>query len=149
MSCVAIIDDLRGWHQQDLQRAVVLEARTWLGVRWQHQGRSRTGIDCAGLVVEVARVTHGNTFDLTNYTAQAQDETMLELCAHRMDAAPLVSMRPGDVVVMRFENQRHMGIIGDYPSDPASHAVRVNALFAKKVTYKAITLQSGSSSIRS
>lgn len=94
---------------------LVAQARTWLGVRWQHQGRSRAGVDCAGLVVEVARVTHGNTFDLRNYSVQASDETMLALCRQHMREVDVYALRPGHVVVMRFGNQRHMGIITDYP----------------------------------
>lgn len=33
---------------------IVVEARTWVGVRWQHQGRTRHGIDCVGLPAVVA-----------------------------------------------------------------------------------------------
>ena len=33
---------------------IVAAARTWIGVRWQHQGRTRHGIDCIGLPVVVA-----------------------------------------------------------------------------------------------
>lgn len=33
---------------------IVAYARTWLGTRWVHQGRSPAGIDCAGLLVKVA-----------------------------------------------------------------------------------------------
>jgi hypothetical protein len=83
--------------------------------------------------VQVARVTHGNTFDLTNYAAQAMDETMLDLCAEHMDAVPLASMQAADVVVIRFENQRHMGIIGDYPADPASLSLIHAYAAARKV----------------
>ncbi len=32
-------------------QAIVDEARTWLGVPFHHQGRSRHGVDCIGLVV--------------------------------------------------------------------------------------------------
>lgn len=32
---------------------VIVEARTWLGVPFRHQGRSRTGVDCIGLVIAV------------------------------------------------------------------------------------------------
>ena len=35
--------------------AIVAAARTWLGVPWRHQGRTRQGVDCAGLVVLVGR----------------------------------------------------------------------------------------------
>lgn len=30
---------------------IVKYARTWIGTRWQHQGRNRRGIDCAGMLV--------------------------------------------------------------------------------------------------
>lgn len=33
---------------------IVAAARTWIGVRWQHQGRTRHGIDCIGLPAVVA-----------------------------------------------------------------------------------------------
>lgn len=94
---------------------IVEEARTYLGVPWVHQGRSRDGIDCAGLPCLVARAVRGYTFDIANYAAQAQDETMLALCAEHMDRVPMEELAPGHVVVMRFQNQRHIGIIGDYP----------------------------------
>ena len=35
--------------------AVVAAARGWIGVPYLHQGRSRSGIDCIGLVLQVAR----------------------------------------------------------------------------------------------
>ncbi len=31
---------------------VVQYARTWLGVPWVHQGRSRQGVDCAGVLIK-------------------------------------------------------------------------------------------------
>ena len=36
------------------QNDIVDYARTWLGTRWVHQGRSAQGIDCAGLLIKVA-----------------------------------------------------------------------------------------------
>ena len=34
---------------------VVREARTWVGVPFRHQGRSRSGVDCGGIIVVVLR----------------------------------------------------------------------------------------------
>lgn len=45
---------------------IVEEARSYLGVRWRHQGRSRTGIDCAGLIIIV-----GNSLELMNFDFRA------------------------------------------------------------------------------
>ena len=93
---------------------IVTEARTWLGVRWQHQGRSRAGVDCVGLAIVTTRATHGNTVNPTDYSVQATDESMLVACRQHMDEVPLADMAPGHIVLMRFDNQRHMGILGDY-----------------------------------
>ena len=34
---------------------VVAAAQSWVGVPWRHQGRTREGIDCLGLLIVVAR----------------------------------------------------------------------------------------------
>lgn len=39
-----------------LAAELVNDARTWEGVRFRHQGRSRTGIDCIGLPVCLLRL---------------------------------------------------------------------------------------------
>lgn len=94
---------------------IIQEARTYIGTPWVHQGRSRDGVDCLGLASLVARATRGYTFDVLNYAAQATDETMLQLCRQHMALVPAVAREPGDVVVIRYGNQRHMAIVGDHP----------------------------------
>lgn len=120
---------------------VVAEARTWLGVPWVHQGRSRDGVDCAGLPCKVARATRGYTFDIANYAAQAKDETMLALCAQHMQGVPLTALRPGLVVVMRYQNQRHMGILSTTPhthddGTPVLGIVHASSKFGKVVEHR-------------
>lgn len=34
---------------------IIAEAKTWVGVPFKHQGRSRLGVDCAGMLVELLR----------------------------------------------------------------------------------------------
>lgn len=93
---------------------IVAEARTWIGVRWQHQGRSREGVDCAGMVIQVAKARRASTFDKTDYPRHAVDETMLQLCDQHLQRVPLEQLQPGDLVVFAFERQRHIGVIADY-----------------------------------
>lgn len=93
---------------------IVAEARTWIGVRWLHQGRSREGVDCAGLIIEVAQGLGLTDFDTADYARQATDESMLELCREHMTEVPQSDMQPGDVLVMRFDCNRHIGFVGDY-----------------------------------
>lgn len=96
------------------QAAIVTEARSYIGTRWRHQGRSRSGIDCIGLVIEVAKTVKGWQFDTTDYPRQATDETMIKLFRQHCIEVSKKDLQPGDAVVIPFENQRHAGIIGDY-----------------------------------
>jgi cell wall-associated NlpC family hydrolase len=94
---------------------IVREARSFLGVRWRHQGRSRDGIDCCGLVIVVGRQLAYFDFDVTNYARVATDESMLGYARAHFDQIEIANMQPGDVAVMRFDPNRHMAFIGDYP----------------------------------
>lgn len=97
------------------QEDVIEAARTWLGVRWAHQGRSRAGVDCVGLVIMVARACRGSQFDVLDYPRLAQDERMLrtadEVLVRR---ASVDDLQAGDVVILRYHQQRHMGIVAPY-----------------------------------
>lgn len=112
---------------------IVNEARGWLGVRWQHQGRGRDGIDCAGLVIKVAQAVYGWSFDTRDYARQATDETMLALCHDHLRKIDKADLRPGDVLVMAFENQRHMAIVGDYPAPNELSIIHAYASMRKVV----------------
>ena len=55
---------------------IVEYARSWIGTRWVHQGRSPSGIDCAGLLVQTAEhfaLPHG---DMQGY-GRAPDRAFL------------------------------------------------------------------------
>jgi cell wall-associated NlpC family hydrolase len=93
---------------------IVAKAREFLGCRWRHQGRSRHGVDCAGLVIEVAKAVRGSHFDKRDYERHASDETMLNLCAEHLTRIKVSEAQPGDVMVFAFEHQRHIAIVGDY-----------------------------------
>lgn len=96
---------------------VVAEARSWIGTPFQHQQRLKgVGVDCAGLVIGVARELGlvAADFDVTGYS-RAPDGTLLELCDANMARIGQDQMQPGDVVVVSVESDpQHMGILGDY-----------------------------------
>lgn len=102
--------------------AVVAEARRWLGVPFQHQGRTRAGVDCGGLVGAVA-VQLGiaapdwwaREFDPLHagYGRQPAHGTLQAICQRWM--APVAQPQPGDVLLMRFEAEpQHLAIAADY-----------------------------------
>ncbi|MBT2333631.1 C40 family peptidase [Variovorax paradoxus] len=89
-------------------------ARSYMGVPWRHQGRSREGMDCLGLVITVAHDLGLTEFDTRDYARQAKDESMLEQCREHLVEITRANVRPGDVAVMRFGANRHIGFFGDY-----------------------------------
>ncbi|MFO1156618.1 MAG: hypothetical protein U1E43_07565 [Rhodospirillales bacterium] len=92
--------------------AVVSAARSYLGVRWRHQGRTRDGLDCVGLLVLVARDLSVSDYDHRAYARAPQAEGFLEHFAANMPRVPLPSVLPGEVVV--FADQVypcHCGIV--------------------------------------
>lgn len=117
---------------------IVFQARAMLGVRWLHQGRSASGLDCIGLVLRVAHNLGLSEFDTRDYARIASDETMLDLCrAHLVSVRP-AELAPGDVVVMGFDMQRHIGIIGDYPG--ALSLIHAHAINRQVVEHRLDTI---------
>lgn len=67
-----------------------LAARSWIGVPFTHQGRSRDGVDCVGLVICVARELGLVPMDAdANGYRRAPDGSMLEQCDVWLDRSPL------------------------------------------------------------
>jgi cell wall-associated NlpC family hydrolase len=94
---------------------VVACARSFLGVRYRHQGRSREhGIDCIGLLVMVARelelVPHD--FDVNGYP-RMPDGTLFDLLGAHLAAGGDVTLA-GSVLAMEFGGEpHHTGIASD------------------------------------
>ena len=79
--------------------AVIAEARLWLGVPWRHQGRTRAGVDCAGLVVMVARRLRLADYDATGYSRRASGFDFVRHFQAAMAAVRVAEAVPGDVLV--------------------------------------------------
>lgn len=91
---------------------VIAEARAWAGTRWHHQGRSRAGVDCVGLVIKVAHALGLSAFDIADYARQPDPAMMRALLAEHME--PIAKPEPGDVLLMRFEKEpQHVAIMTD------------------------------------
>lgn len=100
---------------------VVAEARRWLGAPWQHQGRDRAmGVDCAGLVICVARALAlvPPDFDVVGYS-RVPDGSMQRLCADLMQ--PIEALELGCVALLAIDPQargaqaaQHVALVGDY-----------------------------------
>jgi hypothetical protein len=96
---------------------VVAAARSYLNVRWHHQGRNRAGIDCAGLVICVAHDLGLSDFDTSDYGRLPQGHEMRRLMReHCVELPANNAFAPGLVALMRFDaEEQHLAIVGDYP----------------------------------
>lgn len=91
---------------------IVEEARKLLNVKWQHQGRSINGVDCAGLCVLTARGLGLEVQDYTNYQRRTHGTEFLEYFRRNLDEKAFGDMTTGDVVVLTEPTYPcHCGIV--------------------------------------
>lgn len=102
---------------------LVQAARSYLGVRWKHLGRSKSGLDCGGLVL-CAYADCGVVIDAPERYGRDpfQEGLMKTLVAasggpvwtgSKGACTPSV-LQPGDVVAMAPASKpRHLAIVGD------------------------------------
>lgn len=111
---------------------VVAQARQWLDVPFLHQGVTREGCDCRGLVIGVCRELGlvAPDFDVTGYAREPDGRSMLHECDRHMQRISRDAMRPGDVVVVAFhKHPQHLGFLTDhaYGCPGVIHALGINA----------------------
>ncbi|MET3915159.1 cell wall-associated NlpC family hydrolase [Variovorax sp. OAS795] len=94
---------------------VVDVARSFLGVKYRHQGRSREGVDCIGLPVCVRAELGLPPMDAVGYAKRTVDSEMLDFCRANMVPVDRASLQPGDLLVQMTGQLRHIAIVGDYP----------------------------------
>jgi cell wall-associated NlpC family hydrolase len=95
--------------------AVVRAARSFLGVKYRHQGRSREGVDCIGLPVCVRAELGLPAMDSFGYAKRSEGSEMLDYCRANMVSVGRSSLRPGDLLVQMSGVIRHIAIVADYP----------------------------------
>ncbi len=90
---------------------LVAEARSWVGVPFLHQGRSRDGVDCVGLVVAVCRALGlvAPDFETGVYGRLPADDMLRRRIAEH--CAPLPAARAGALIVIRWTREAsHVGL---------------------------------------
>lgn len=96
------------------QEEIVAAARRFLGAKWVHQARADDAMDCAGLVIKVAKELGFIDWDISGYAREAPQDAMLSICRAHLVEISRSELRPGDLVVLRY-GSNHIGIVGDYP----------------------------------
>lgn len=109
----------------------VAEARTWLDVRWQHQGRNRHGVDCIGLVLVTCWALGLTDYDVKGYGRTPNAGFLQRECDRMMTRVREAQM--ADVLLMRYGREpQHMGIVTDrgviHAYAPARRVVETDVL---------------------
>ena len=89
-------------------------ARTWLGVPFSHQGRSRAGVDCGGLLICIGRDAGMKIAEPPVYSASPDPGIFRAHLAAYCDEIATNDRQPGDVIWLSFAGDpRHVGLVTD------------------------------------
>jgi len=104
------------WTDVEVQQ-IILHSRKWMGSKFRHQGRSKSGIDCIGLFSEVAKEIGRDIPIPNNYTHHPDQKFLFSEMNRLFDKITKAEMQAGDLVLMRFMDDhlripcRHVAII--------------------------------------
>jgi len=100
-------------------------ARSYEGVRWVHQGRTRLGIDCIGLLVLSARDIGLEVDDHTDYQRRSAGDDLLRGFYRNCTRVAPATMRRGDMLV--FSDRVYPHHAGIFTGTMAQSGTRVPA----------------------
>ena len=99
---------------------IVRIARTWLGVPFMHQGRSRQGVDCGGLLLMVATEAGLDVTAPATYSLSPDPELISNTLHAHGQKIPFYDLEAGDVLLFSFAGEpRHVGIASTLHDAPA------------------------------
>ena len=99
---------------------IIVEARSWIGTKWQHQASLKgVACDCIGLVRGVHReITGISIADTVNYPQTAfyycREEKMYPEMQNYLQEIPVSEAKPGDILTFAMKERfpdHHLGII--------------------------------------
>ena len=101
---------------------IMTAGRKWLGVRWQHQGRSIHGLDCGGVPMMIFRDLEYPHTDLEGYSRQPDGHTIDEHMSKLLDTKAVKDMLPGDMVLLGEDLNFpcHLALVTELPAHDAS-----------------------------
>lgn len=115
------------------KQLIVDEAKTWLNVKWQHQGRTKRGVDCAGLVFCVGNDLKLMDYDFTQYGRRTSGQAFLHHFRDNMNmdrVDNVANRQSGDVLLLRdFQFPCHCGI---FERDESGQEWAIHAAAPKK-----------------
>lgn len=94
---------------------LVNQARTYLKTPFRHRGRTRHGLDCAGLIVRCFQDLGRPVKDLRVYGREPHRDGLRQVVLSNDVVRVDGPWEPGDILLMKFVSEpHHLGIAGDY-----------------------------------
>jgi len=93
---------------------LIVQARTWVGVPFRHQGRGRAGVDCAGFLgalMKAAGALPEDYIEPTNY-GRAPDRELIEVVRRYCTPAARAPTFPAALVLMRWPKNKQPSHVG-------------------------------------
>jgi murein DD-endopeptidase / murein LD-carboxypeptidase len=110
--------------------SLVEHARSRIGVRFLHQGRTpEHGFDCIGLILDAAWA-HGVAagYDFTGYSRSPDGVTLRRELERWLVEVPAAERRDGDVLLFRIRfDPQHVGFRASHPSLGADTVIHARA----------------------
>lgn len=102
---------------------VIACARRLIGVRFAHQGRTVSGLDCLGLLIVTAQTlglriggVDAAALDVPHYGTRPDVLLLKEKLDTHLLPIARAEVREGDVVLLKIAGiPQHLGLISDYP----------------------------------
>ncbi len=94
---------------------IVVEARTWLGTPFHHQGRAKgVGVDCAGVAVGVAKACGLEWADARGYGRIPHRGLFSATIDAVTEPVELADVHPGDLMVFAWrDDPQHVAIVSN------------------------------------
>lgn len=94
---------------------ILIEARSWIGTPYHHQGRLKgVGVDCAGVMFGVGHRLGILIGDTNNYGKIPLGNKMKGILLEFIDEISVEEAQPGDIGVFTFSKYaQHIGILTD------------------------------------
>jgi len=112
--------DLENWEQdlaktktyEELVDIVIAEARSWIGVPFHHQGRTKAGCDCVAVAMACAKKVDCEFEDWTQYGRLPHAGKLQKSFANAGIRIPIKDIAPADGVLITWKIEpHHVGII--------------------------------------
>lgn len=99
---------------------LIEEAKSYLGVPWRHQGRSRSGVDCVGFLVQTWKKLGIQINDAKGYSRNPDGVNLKKLLDEQPSIEEVLDRKPriGDILLFRIrKHPQHVALV--IPSNTA------------------------------